>query len=30
MDTKDWMLLGVGVVLGYYVVSHYRKTGKAY
>lgn len=28
-DAKEWALLVVGVVAGYYVVSHFRKTGQA-
>jgi hypothetical protein len=30
MDVKDFVLLGVGFVAGYYIVSHYRKVGRAY
>lgn len=29
MDMKDGILLLAGVLIGYYVVAHYRKTGKA-
>lgn len=29
MDLKDVVLLGIGALLGYYVVCHFRKTGQA-
>jgi hypothetical protein len=29
MDGKDFILLAVGAVLGYYVVAHKMKTGKS-
>jgi hypothetical protein len=29
MDMKDVILLVVGAALGYYVVAHYSKTGRA-
>jgi hypothetical protein len=30
MDVQDAILLTVGAALGWYIVSHYKKTGKAY
>jgi Sec-independent protein secretion pathway component TatC len=30
MDVQDAVLFAIGVALGYYAVSHYRKVGKAY
>lgn len=29
MDMKDVILLAVGAALGWYVVAHYAKTGRA-
>jgi hypothetical protein len=30
MDVQDLILLAVGAAVGYYFVSHMKKTGKAY